>query len=428
MIKLEDLKQSLYVRGLEGAEVVQIKSIERVSDDAITVLYKNAQGQFREQMVHRADEARIELVENSSRPWSFEADGAEFRLGLEAQRIRLAHLFDPMMAVHSSNVELKGTSPLLQVTPKESTLKGLGIPSLEVLDTVGIAVGGREAGYLYDGIKRYPIIVRLSGEERGNLDAIRKLPVGIGPSTNLPLKDVAKIEFTDAYSSISREESKRRAAVLINLRGRDTSSFVEEAQRAVAEKIKFPVGYYADWGGNFKNLQEATVRLSILTPIALLLILMMIYAAFQSVTETFLIFSCVPLALVGGVLGLILNGLPFSISAGVGFIALSGIAVLNGVVLVNYFNQLKKENVSGEEVVVRGALLRLRPVLMTALVDIFGFLPMMLSHGLGAEVQKPLASVVVGGIVSSTLLTLLVLPALYLMLERFQKGVANEHS
>lgn len=316
-------------------------------------------------------------------------------------------------------LELKGTSPLLQITPKEGALKGLGVPSLEVLDTVGIAVGGREAGYIYDGIKRYPIIVRLNSEERGNLDAIRKLPVGIGPSTNIPLKDVANIEFTEAYSSISREESKRRGAVLINLRGRDTSSFIEEAQRIVAEKVKFPSGYYAEWGGNFKNLEEASMRLSVLTPIALLLILMMIYAAFQSVSETILIFSCVPLALVGGVLGLILNGLPFSISAGVGFIALSGIAVLNGVVLVNYFNQLKREGVKGEELVTRGALLRLRPVLMTALVDIFGFLPMMLSHGLGAEVQKPLASVVVGGIVSSTILTLLVLPSLYLIFERF---------
>lgn len=316
-------------------------------------------------------------------------------------------------------LELKGKSPLLQITPKSGTLQGLGVPSLEVLETVGIAVGGQEAGYLYDGIKRYPIIIRLSEEERSDLNSLKQLPVGIGPATNVPLNQLAKIEFTDAYSSISREQTKRRAAVLINLRGRDTAGFVEEAQKVVAEKIKFPSGYYLEWGGNFKNLEEASIRLSILTPIALVLVLMMIYAAFQSVGQTLLIFSCVPLALVGGVLGLIFNGLPFSISAGVGFIALSGIAVLNGVVMMNYFNDLKKQKLQGEDLVKRGALLRLRPVLMTALVDIFGFVPMMLSQGLGSEVQKPLASVVVGGIISSTLLTLLVLPSLYLVFERF---------
>ena len=265
--------------------------------------------------------------------------------------------------------------------------------------------------------------MRLSPAERTDLNVIRRLPVGIGPNTNVPLSEVAKVEFTEAYSSISREQSKRRAAVLINLRGRDTSSFVDEAQNIVNEKLKLPSGYYLEWGGNFKNLQEATLRLSVLTPVALILILMMIYAAFQSVSETLMIFSCVPLALVGGVIGLLLNGLPFSISAGVGFIALSGIAVLNGVVLVNYFNQLKAEQLHGVELVKRGALLRLRPVLMTALVDIFGFLPMMLSHGAGSEVQKPLAAVVVGGIISSTLLTLLVLPVLYLMVENHSSKV-----
>lgn len=402
----------------------------RTKEEIVDTLYKELDETVPGQrfLISQPVEERMnEIIEGTRADVTIKVFGDDMKTLSEITE-KIADVIRGIKGAGDVELELKGTSPLLQVTPKESTLKGLGVPSLEVLDTVGIAVGGREAGYLYDGIKRYPIIVRLSAEERGNLDAIRKLPVGIGPSTNMPLKDVAKIEFTDAYSSISREESKRRAAVLINLRGRDISSFVAEAQRVVTEKIKFPSGYYLDWGGNFKNLEEASLRLSVLTPIALILVLLMIYAAFQSVSETLLIFSCVPLALVGGVLGLIFNRLPFSISAGVGFIALSGIAVLNGVVLVNYFDQLKKENISGEEIVVRGALLRLRPVLMTALVDIFGFLPMMLSHGLGAEVQKPLASVVVGGIVSSTLLTLLVLPALYLMLERFQKRRANEPS
>ncbi len=394
----------------------RVRTKEEVVDAVVTELNETILGQ-RFLISQPVEERMNEIIEGTRADVTVKVFGDDMKVLSEITE-KIGDVIRQLKGAGDVELELKGTSPLLQVTPKEGTLKGLGVPSLEVLETVGIAIGGREAGFLYDGIKRYPIIVRLGAEERANLDAIRKLPVGIGPSTNIPLSEVAKIEFTDAFSSISREESKRRAAVLINLRGRDTSSFVEEAQKAVAEKVKFPVGYYAEWGGNFKNLEEASLRLSVLTPIALLLILMMIYAAFQSVSETILIFSCVPLALVGGVLGLILNGLPFSISAGVGFIALSGIAVLNGVVLMNYFNQLKKENLRSEELVTRGALLRLRPVLMTALVDIFGFLPMMLSHGLGAEVQKPLASVVVGGIVSSTVLTLLVLPCLYLILEK----------
>lgn len=236
----------------------------------------------------------------------------------------------------------------------------------------------------------------------------------------------ATVKFDEAYGSVSREQSKRRAAVMINPRGRDTKSFVTEAQEKVAAAVKLPPGYYVEWGGNFKNLQEARSRLLVLTPLSLMLVLMMIYAAFKNLFQTALIFSGVPLALVGGVLGLMLSGLPFSISAGVGFIALSGIAVLNGVVLVNYFNDLQRQGMSGKSLVKEGALIRLRPVLMTALVDIFGFLPMMLSTGVGAEVQKPLASVVIGGILSSTLLTLIVLPSLYLLFEKRMTVYASE--
>lgn len=206
---------------------------------------------------------------------------------------------------------------------------------------------------------------------------------------------------------------------MINLRGRDTESFVQEARKKVEEKVEFPQGYFVEWGGNFKNLEKAKSRLMVLTPLALLLVLMMIYAAFGSLPQTLLIFMCVPLALVGGVVNLMFLGLPFSISAGVGFIALSGIAVLNGVVLMNYFNQLRSQGLRGIELVKRGATIRLRPVLMTALVAIFGFFPMMVSTGVGAEVQRPLATVVIGGLVSSTLLTLVVLPVLYLVFEKY---------
>ena len=320
--------------------------------------------------------------------------------------------------------ELRGKSPLLRIIPREGILRSLGVSTVEVLEAVEIAVGGEEAGMLYEGVRRFPIVVRLNSANRSDLDSIRKLPVGIGTNATIPLHEAAEVSFTEAYGAISREDGRRRSAVLINLAGRDTESFVREARAAVEAKVKLPSGYYVEWGGNFKNLEKARSRLLLLTPVALVLVLMMIYAAFKNVYETLLIFSCVPLALVGGVLGLILNGLPFSISAGVGFIALSGIAVLNGVVLVHYFNDLRAEGLSGWTLVEKGTLIRLRPVLMTALVDIFGFLPMMVSTGLGAEVQRPLAAVVVGGIISSTALTLLLLPTLYLMFERYM--VAHE--
>ncbi|MBY0385778.1 efflux RND transporter permease subunit, partial [bacterium] len=293
-----------------------------------------------------------------------------------------------------------------------------GLSTTDVLETVSIALGGEEVGTFYEQEKRFPIIVRLDDEARSDLSVIEKLPVGTGNSQTTPLGVLADTKFSETFGSINRENSHRRSAVLINLRGRDTESFVNEAQKKVQESLTVPQDFYLEWGGNFKNLQEAKSRLMILAPISLIIVLFMIYSAFGSMAQTLLIFSCVPLALVGGVLGLILNGLPFSISAGVGFIALSGISVLNGVVLVNYFNQLRAENKSGYELIKEGTLIRLRPVLMTALVAIFGFVPMMLSQGIGAEVQKPLASVVIGGIVSSTILTLVVLPILYSIFEK----------
>lgn len=314
-------------------------------------------------------------------------------------------------------VDLAGLSPVLSVIPKKESLYKYGLSTTDVLETVSIALGGEEVGTFYEQEKRFPILVRLDDSARSDLSVIEQLPVGTGVNQTTPLGILADTTFSETFGSINRENSHRRSAVLINLRGRDTESFVNEAQKKVQDNLKIPPDFYLEWGGNFKNLQEAKARLMILAPISLLVVLFMIYSAFGSLAQTLLIFSCVPLALVGGVLGLILNDLPFSISAGVGFIALSGISVLNGVVLVNYFNQLKAENKSGFELIKEGTLIRLRPVLMTALVAIFGFVPMMLSQGIGAEVQKPLASVVIGGIVSSTILTLVVLPILYSIFE-----------
>lgn len=319
-------------------------------------------------------------------------------------------------------VDLAGTSPVLKIEPNNVQLKKYNAPISDVLSTISISLGGQEAGFLYEQEKKFPIVVRLDESLRSDLDSIKSLPVGIGVNATIPLQNLASINFKETYGSVNRENSNRRTAVLINLRGRDTESFVHDAREAVEKSIQIPNGYYVEWGGNFKNLEQAKSRLMILAPIAMALVLAMVYAAFGSVAQTLLIFACVPLALVGGVIGLILNGLPFSISAGIGFIALSGIAVLNGVVLVNFFNQLKLEGKTGKDLVLEGTLVRLRPVMMTALVAVFGFIPMMLSTGVGSEVQKPLASVVIGGIISSTLLTLIVLPIVFSFFESKMNG------
>ncbi len=357
-----------------------------------------------------------DLLEGSKADVSVKIFGDDLKI-LSALTSQVAAVVKKIRGSGEVEAELRGTSPLLRITPKDDLLKRLGVTNREVLETVGIALSGGEAGFLYDGIRRYPIVVRVKENERSDLEAIRNLPVGIGENATSPLRDVANIKFDEVYGTITREDGRRRGAVMINPRGRDTEGFVVEAKEAVASEIKLPEGYYIEWAGTFRNLQEARSRLLVLAPLALLLVLMMIYAAFKNAYQTALVFACVPMALVGGVLGLLLNRLPFSISAGVGFIALSGIAVLNGVVLMNYFNQLYKQGLRGETLARKGTLLRLRPVLMTALVDIFGFLPMMLSTRIGAEVQKPLAAVVIGGLVSSTILTLAMLPALYLLLE-----------
>ena len=314
-------------------------------------------------------------------------------------------------------MESRGKTPILRVYPRQKVLKDLGISNEKVLETIGTAIGGRHVGFVYEGVRRFPIVIRLGEKDRSRLDSIRNLPVGILPNTTVPLEKLADLKFEESPASIATEQSARRVAVLINPRGRDTESFVREAQKSIEAQVKLPPEYYLEWGGNFQNLLEAKKRLGFLAPLALLIVTLMIYFAFGNFLQTLLVITCVPLALVGGVLGLIFNGLPFSISAGVGFIALSGIAVLNGVVLMNFYNQLQAQGLGGKDLIVQGAMIRLRPILMTALVEIFGFFPMMLSQGMGAEVQRPLAAVVIGGVVSSTFLTLLVLPSLCLVFQ-----------
>jgi len=366
-----------------------------------------------------------ELLEGTRADVSVKIYGEDFDTLVELSE-KIAEAVRTVPGAGDVEGEVQGSSPMLKVSPNYDFLRPLGISAKEVLNTVAIAVGGEEAGYVFEGVRRFPIIVKLDEGIRSNLDAIRMLPVETGERASVPLKQAANIQFVETLGTVNREESKRRVAVMINPRGVDTESFVLAAQKKVAEAVKVPPGYYMEWGGNFKNLNEARSRLMIFAPLAFILILAMVFWAFRSVPQTLLVLIGIPLALVGGVLGLKANSLPFSITAGVGFIALAGISVLNGVVLINCFNDLREKGLKGIELVRQGTILRIRPVLMTALVAIFGFIPMMISTGVGAEVQRPLASVVIGGLISSTILTLLVLPCVYLIFERYMSSMEKE--
>ncbi len=301
---------------------------------------------------------------------------------------------------------------------------GLNVEDINKAIRTGFA--GEVAGLVFEGEKRFDLVVRLERENRQSIDDIKNLSVTAPNGNQVPLEQLATIEFKIGPNQIQRDDAKRRITVGFNVRGRDVESIVQEMQTKIGSQVKFETGYYPTYGGTFENLQAARARLSIAVPVALLLIFILLFFTFGSVKQSLLIFTAIPLSAIGGVYALWIRGMPFSISAGVGFIALFGVAVLNGIVLIAAFNRLKKEGMTDlREIVLQGTHIRLRPVLLTALVASLGFLPMALSHGSGAEVQKPLATVVIGGLLSATLLTLLVLPVLYVWFERIgRKRVA----
>ncbi len=303
--------------------------------------------------------------------------------------------------------------PFIQVVPDRTKLTQLGLNVDDVQTVVSTAIGGAEAGQIFEGDRRFDIVVRLPEELREDPQVLERLPIPLPGAGSVPLSEVATIERIQGPNQISRESGKRRAVVTTNVRERDLGSFIAEAQEDIAAQVEVPDGYWIEYGGTFEQLQSAATRLQIVVPLALLLIFGLLVALFRSAKDALVVFSGVPLALTGGIAALLLRGIPFSISAGVGFIALSGVAVLNGLVMLTFIKQLMEEGRPLEEAIREGALARLRPVLMTALVASLGFVPMALNVGLGSEVQRPLATVVIGGIVSSTILTLLVLPALY---------------
>ncbi|UXI66300.1 efflux RND transporter permease subunit [Tahibacter amnicola] len=323
--------------------------------------------------------------------------------------------------------------PMLTVTPDRQALSRYGLNPSAVQDTVATAIGGEVAGQYFEGDRRFDIVVRLPEQLRQSPAALADMPIPLGGSENLdessraaawmsgapqtvPLREVATIETTQGPNQINRESGKRRVVVTANVRGRDLGGFVAQLRQQIDAEVEVPPGYWVDYGGTFQQLISASQRLSVVVPVTLAIIVALLFWAFGSAKDTVIVASSVPLALTGGVVALVLRDIPLSISAGIGFIALSGVAVLNGLVMIASIRALRDQGVSLDAAVVDGALGRLRPVLMTALVASLGFLPMALNVGAGSEVQRPLATVVIGGIVSSTLLTLLVLPALYRVL------------
>ncbi len=315
--------------------------------------------------------------------------------------------------------------PSLSVSPKRETLGRYGLNVIQLQDWIAAAIGGESAGVLYEGDRRFELIVRLPELLRRDIEGLKSLPVPLPNGDYVPLEEVATLSIAPSPAQISRENGKRRVVVTANVRGRDLGSFVSEVKKEIHEQADIPPGYWLDYGGTFEQLESASQRLSLVVPLTLMVILGLLVMAFASLKDALIIFSGVPLALTGGVLSLYLRDMPLSISAGIGFIALSGVAVLNGLVMLAFIRQLWHETGELTQSIVDGAMIRLRPVLMTALVASLGFVPMALNTGTGAEVQRPLATVVIGGIISSTILTLLVLPVLYQWVHRRDNKVSK---
>ncbi len=315
----------------------------------------------------------------------------------------------------AADVKVEQTTglPMLDIRVNRDAMARLGVTAQDVQDIVNATIGGKQAGMIFEGDRRFPVVIRLSEAQRADLATLQQLQVPVPGGQFVPLASVADIRVVDGPNQISRENGKRRVVVQANVRGRDVGSVVEDAQAAIAKNVRLPSGSYLEWGGQFENLASARARLQLVVPACFVLILLLLYGALGSVRDAAIVFTGVPLALVGGVMALFLRGMDFSVSAAVGFIALSGIAVLNGLVMVSSIQELMRTGMRREEAARMGALQRLRPVVMTALVASLGFVPMAFGTGAGAEVQKPIATVVIGGLISATLLTLFVLPTLY---------------
>jgi cobalt-zinc-cadmium resistance protein CzcA len=345
---------------------------------------------------------------------------------LNSTAAEIAETLEKVEGASEVKVEQTTGLPVLTINIDRDKAARFGLNVGDVQDTIAFAVGGQRAGTLFDGDRRFDMVVRLSDRLRTDIEGLSRLLIPVPALSGgaaeqisfISLSEVASLDLVLGPNQVSRENGKRLVVVSANVRGRDIGSFVQEASDRLLQDVKVPAGYWTTWGGQFEQLQSAAKRLQIVVPVALLLVFTLLFMMFNNVKDGLVVFTGIPFALTGGVLALWLRDIPLSISAGVGFIALSGVAVLNGLVMISFIRNLREEGKTLHEAIIEGALTRLRPVLMTALVASLGFVPMALATGTGAEVQRPLASVVIGGILSSTTLTLLVLPVLYQWVHR----------
>jgi len=332
---------------------------------------------------------------------------------LKAKGDEIAKIISQVRGIEDLRVEQVSGQSYVEVKIDRRKIARYGINVSEIQEIIETAVGGKSPTDVFEGEKRFSVLVRFPEDKRDSLKAIENILINSSRGFKIPLVQLATVNLVEGPVQISRENSKRRIVVECNVKGRDIGSFVAESQAKLKEKLKLPAGYYITWGGAFENQQRAMKRLGIIVPVTILLIFFLLFSSFNSLKQAFLVIINLPFALMGGIVALFISGLYLSVPASVGFIALFGVAVLNGVVLVSYINQLRKEGMPINEAIIKGCEQRLRPILMTASVAVFGLVPMLFASGPGSEVQKPLAIVVVGGLATSTLITLLVLPVLY---------------
>jgi len=364
-----------------------------------------------------------EMLEGTKAELSVKIFGNDYDV-LEKLAAQIKGVLEKTPGAAQVEFETEGRTPQLQINAKREVLQRYGLQAGEVNKAVNAALAGEVVGSIVRGSKRNDIVVRMPEELRADDEQIKKLPVRVGGTGLVPLGKLVEFQTLKTVEPIQHDDGLRRAALMVNLKTRDIEGFVREAERRIKEQVKLPENYIVQFGGQFENLQQARARLAVVVPTALALIFVLIFLAFGSLRQAVLVYSGIPLAVTGGVFALWLRGMPFSITAAVGFIALSGVAVLNGLVMIAYFNQLREEGKSVRDSVIEGSLTRLRPIIVTACVASLGFVPMAIATGAGAEVQRPLATVVIGGVLSSTFLTLVLLPVLYEWVERKREAAA----
>jgi len=347
---------------------------------------------------------------------------------LDRVSAQLKDVLAQVPGVDALSLEANAGKPQIRIQVNREQLARYGLNADDVLTVIRNGIGGEPVSTLIEGVRRFEIAVRLTDEARASIESISRIPLRGPDGAIVPLASVATITTAEGYSFVRREQLQRHAVIQMDVKGRDVDGFVQDANRLIAEKVKLPTGYWVEWGGAFENQQRAMKRLAVIVPLTIFFIFVLLYTAFNSVRYAALIIANVPFATVGGLIGLAITGQYISVPSAIGFIAVFGVAMLNGIVLVSFINELREKGMSVHEAVRRGTELRLRPVLMTASVAILGLVPMLLSSGVGAETQRPLATVVVGGLITSTLLTLVLLPVVYEWMENRRAEKAKEEA